>query len=187
MNVYLLLSYIIVDSFCKPCFWEFKKNVERSHVRVSLLEEWKVRYPGALRAEKSLHFGAPHKCSFCVVARCSIDKKKKKWKLWAEKRMMTGDAIYCMGGWADLVHEDQFIHSNKWGSIWTLMSTGKLIWCWVFWELFFSDYFCFLNEMEVMSSTKSKYQGGHGRCLIREDKMWTHWDRVRKNRGGLEK
>ena len=98
---------------------------------------------------------------------------------------MTGDVIYCMGGWADLVHEAQFIHSNKWGSIWTLMSTGKLIWCRVFWELFFSDYFCFLNEMEVMSSTKSKYQRGHGRCLIREDKMWTRWDRVRKNRGEL--
>lgn len=76
---YLLVSYIIVDSLLQAMFLGIKKkSVESSHVRVSLLEEWKIRYTGALRAEKSLHFGTPHKCSFCVVvARCSSDKKKK--------------------------------------------------------------------------------------------------------------
>lgn len=116
---YLLVSYITVDSLLQAMFLGIKKkSVESSHVRVSLLEEWKIRYTGALRAEKSLHFGTPHKCSFCVVvARCSSDKKKKKWKPWAEKRVMTGDVIYCMGGWVDLGHRAQFIHSNKWEAI----------------------------------------------------------------------
>ena len=103
--------------FTSHVFGNWKKGVESSHVRVSLLEEWKIRYTGALRAEKSLHFGTPHKCSFCVVvARCSSDKKKKK-ESHELKRVMTGDVIYCMGGWVDLGHGAQFIHSNKWEAI----------------------------------------------------------------------
>ena len=153
-------------------------------LRLCFSENDRTSYTGALRPEKSFHLYAT-KMFLCCCRTLWWQEKKKSW---TEKRMMI------FGRWEGIrsvlygltlaAKQSSFTVIRGRQRIWTPVLTAVDVVPGPLWGIF-----CLLLSPHETGSNviKKEYQRDGKEFMRRGEKMWTYWERMRKNRKALQK